>query len=85
MKTTIEGFEDSGVSLPADKRPRAKAINDRITDLGQKFEKEPARRRDQGAVLVEDLAGVPEASGRTRRATPRAIVLLGLDYPIYFP
>jgi thimet oligopeptidase len=39
LKTTLEGFEDAGVSLPAAQRARAKALNDRIDQLGQTFDK----------------------------------------------
>ena len=35
----LESFEDSGVSLPKEKRARAKEIADRITVLGQEFAK----------------------------------------------
>jgi len=85
MKTTIEGFEDSGVSLPADKRPRAKAINDRITDLGQQFEKNLRDDATKVPFSVEDLAGVPEAVWKNAPRDAEGHVLLGLDYPTYFP
>src|SRR2546423_880805 len=85
LKSTIEGFEDSGVGLPADKRPRAKAINDRITELGQKFEKNLRDDATKVSFAVEDLAGVPEAVWKGAPRDAEGHVLLGLDYPIYFP
>src|SRR5687767_15541847 len=38
-KDLIEGFEDSGVTLPPDKRARAKAIADRIEQIRQDFDR----------------------------------------------
>jgi thimet oligopeptidase len=85
LKDTIEGFEDSGVALPADKRPRAKAISDRITDLGQQFEKNLRDDKTKVAYAVEDLAGVPESVWKSAPRDAEGHVLLGLDYPVYFP
>jgi thimet oligopeptidase len=39
-KDLVEGFEDSGVALPPDKRARAKAIADRIEAVRQEFERD---------------------------------------------
>jgi thimet oligopeptidase len=85
MKSTIEGFEDSGVSLPADKRPRAKAINDRITELGQQFEKNLRDDATKVPFAAEELAGVPDAVWKNAPRDAEGHVLLGLDYPTYFP
>src|SRR5688500_16432208 len=38
-KHLLEAFEDSGVSLPPDKRDRFKEISERLTELGQEFAK----------------------------------------------
>jgi len=85
LKSTIEGFEDSGVGLPADKRPRAKAINDRITELGQEFEKNLRDDATQVPFAVEDLAGVPEGVWKGAPRDAEGHVLLRLDYPVYIP
>ena len=85
LKTMIEGFEDDGVGLPADKRPRAKQINDRITDLGQQFNKNVRDDATKVPFKAEELAGVPEGAWKDAPRDAEGQVLLGLDYPIYFP
>ena len=81
----VDGFEDSGVGLPTEKRARAKALNDQIAALGQQFEQ---RIRDAGikvAFAPEELAGVPETVWRDKPRDDAGRVLLGLDSPTYVP
>ena len=85
VKTTLEGFEDSGVSLPAEQRKRAKAIQDRITELAQTFDK---NIRDEGtkvAFTEAELKGVPESVWKDAKRDAEGRVLLGLDYPTSQP
>jgi thimet oligopeptidase len=73
------------VSLPPDKRARAKAINDRITELGQQFDK---NIRDQNIQLVfteAELKGVPAGVWTNAKRDAEGRVLLGVDYPTYVP
>jgi thimet oligopeptidase len=82
-KTLLEEFEDAGVGLPATERRRAKAINDRITALGQAFDK---NIRDANVLLPftpDELRGVPEAQWRKARRDDQGRVLLGIDAPTY--
>jgi thimet oligopeptidase len=85
VRLAIEGFEDAGVALPADKRPRAKQLNDRITELGQQFDKNIRDDETKVAFSVEELAGVPEAVWKDKPRDDGGRVLLGLDYPTYLP
>jgi thimet oligopeptidase len=83
IKTLLEEFEDAGVSLPPTERSRAKQINDRITALGQAFDK---NIRDANVLLpftTEALRGVPEAQWRNARRDDQGRVLLGIDAPTY--
>ena len=85
LKNTLEGFEDAGVSLRPDKRARAKAINDRVTELGQQFDK---NIRDANVLLPfteAELKGVPEGVWKDAKRDAQGRVLLGLDYPTYVP
>jgi thimet oligopeptidase len=85
LKTTLEGFEDAGVSLPAGPRARAKAILDRVNELSQIFDK---NIRDEGVLLAfteAELAGVPEAVWKNNKRDPQGRVQLGLDSPTYTP
>ncbi len=82
-KTLLEEFEDAGVSLPPDQRRRAKQINDRVTALGQMFDK---NIRDANVLLpftVDELRGVPQAQWRNARRDDQGRVLLGIDAPTY--
>ena len=85
LKTTLEGFEDAGVSLPPDKRARAKAINDRITELGQQFDKNIRDQNIQLAFTEAELKGVPEGVWKNAKRDGEGRVLLGVDYPTYVP
>jgi len=83
LRLTLEGFEDSGVTLPADKRPRAKALSDRITELGLKFEQNVRDDPTQVAFTLEELAGVPDTAWKGARRDDNGRVMLGIDYPTY--
>jgi len=85
LKQTLEGFEDSGVALPPHLRPRAKQISDRITELGQQFQKALRDDATRIAFAVEELAGVPEGVWKNAARDAEGHVLLGFDYPVYFP
>jgi thimet oligopeptidase len=85
VKTTLEAFEDAGVSLPAAKRARAKAINDRITELGQVFDKNIRDEKTELAFMQAELEGVPEGVVNNAKRDPQGRLLLGLDYPTYTP
>lgn len=60
-KDLIEGFEDSGVTLPARKRERAKEIFDKLAELVQVFERNI--RDDPTRVIFkpEEMEGLPES------------------------
>ncbi len=84
-QTLLEGFDDAGVGLPPVQRAQAKQLNDRISELGQAFDRNIRDAKVQLAVTEADLAGVPAAvwQGAQRDADGR--LLLGLDYPTYGP
>jgi thimet oligopeptidase len=65
--------------------PARQAIQDRITELRQQFDKNVRDDSTKVAVHASRAGGVPRASGRTSRATTPGRVLLGLDYPTYLP
>ncbi len=85
LRITLEGFEDSGVGLPAEQRARAKAISDRITDLAQQFQKNVRDDNTQVAFTEAELRGVPEAVWKGAKRDAEGRVLLSLAYPNYFP
>jgi len=83
LKTLREDFEDAGVSLPPAQRKRAKEINDRVTALGQEFDRNIRDANTQLAFSVEQLRGVPEAMWRSAKRDDQGHVLLGTDIPTY--
>ena len=85
LRRAIEGFEDAGVGLPKAQRPRAKQIQDRITELGQQFDQTIRDDKTKVALTVDELAGVPEAVWKDKPRDDAGRVLLGLDYPSYLP
>jgi thimet oligopeptidase len=80
-----QGFEDSGVSLPIDKRTRAKAIIEEITKHAKDFEKNV--REDKTRVLLkpDELKGVPDNVYKDVKPSADGLLSLGLDYPTYLP
>ena len=82
-KNLIEGYEDSGVTLPADKRARAKEISTRLEQIRQAFERgireDPTKLRYTAA----DLAGVPQSFLASRKAEADGTWLLKPDAPTY--
>jgi len=82
-KTLLEEFEDAGVSLPPVQRRRAKEINDRITALGQEFDKNIRDANVLLAFTTDELRGVPEAQWRNAKRDDQGRVLLGIDAPTY--
>ncbi len=84
-KTTLEGFEDAGVSLPPTQRQRAKAIQDRINELGQQFDKHIRDENIKLAFTEAELKGVPEGVLKAAQRDAEGRLLLGMDSPTYVP
>ncbi len=85
LRLTLESFEDSGVSLTKDKRARAKAIVDRVTELDQQFSKNIRDENVRVAFSEAELAGVPDNVWKSAKRDDQGRVLLGLDYPTSVP
>ncbi len=84
-KSALEGFEDAGVSLPPAQRARAKAISDRIDQLGQAFDKNIRDDATRLAFTEAELKGVPDNVWKNAPRDDQGRVLLGLDYPSSLP
>jgi thimet oligopeptidase len=75
-KDLVEGFEDSGVALPPDKRARAKEIFDKLEELRQAFDRNIRDDPTRVTFTAAEMEGMPDslpegAPGRrwTRTAT----------------
>ena len=82
-KNLTEGFEDSGVALPPEKRARAKEIATRLEQLRQAFER--AVRDDATTVRFTpaELAGVPKSFLESRKPEADGSYVLKPDPPTY--
>ncbi len=84
-KDLVEGFEDSGVALPPEKRARAKAIFDKLEELRQAFDRDIRDDPTRVVFKPEEMAGLPEAYLKARKKDADGNYVLALDYPSYFP
>ena len=84
-KDLVEGFEDSGVTLTADKRSRAKEIFDKLEELRQVFDRNV--RDDPTTVVMKpaEMEGMPESYIAARKKDADGNYVLSLDYPEYYP
>lgn len=83
-KDLIEGFEDSGVALPKDKRERVKAINERIAVLSQEFAKNIRDNTTKLTFTLAEAKGLPQ-SYIDRTKDGKGNIVVGFDYPDYVP
>jgi thimet oligopeptidase len=86
-KDLLEGFEDSGVALPPDKRKRAKEIFDRLEELRQEFERSIREDPTKVTFTPAELEGLPDSyvKAQEKKKDASGNYVLGLDYPSYFP
>ncbi|MFG5408414.1 M3 family metallopeptidase [Piscinibacter sakaiensis] len=83
LQETIDNFVDAGVGLPDAPRQRAKALNDRMTEVGQVFAKNVRDDATRVPYTQDELAGVPEAGWKDRPRDEQGRVLMGLDGPSF--
>ena len=81
----LEGFEDSGVALPPQKRARAREIFARLTELAQKFGRNV--REDPTRVVMKpaEMEGMTEAYLKAQKRDAEGNYVLGLENPAYIP
>ncbi|HET9578512.1 MAG TPA: M3 family metallopeptidase [Usitatibacter sp.] len=86
-KDLIEGFEDSGVALPPDKRARAKEIFDKLEELRQVYDRNVRDDPTRVTFTPAEMEGMPEqylkAHADTRDKDGNYV--LTLKYPSYVP
>ncbi|HEX4511072.1 MAG TPA: M3 family metallopeptidase [Burkholderiaceae bacterium] len=83
-QVALEGFEDSGVSLPPAKRGNAKDITDKLAELTQAFERNIVDSRVHASYAPPELKGVPESLWKDRARDAEGRITLGVDDPTYF-
>ena len=84
-KHLLESFEDSGVSLPPEKRQRFKEISDRLTELGQEFARNIRENATRLTFTPEECRGLPQSWLDRVPRDEQGNVVVGFDYPDYVP
>ena len=84
-KQLMEAFEDSGVSLPAEKRDRFKEISERLTELGQEFAKNIRENETRLRFTIDECRGMPQSWLDRVPRDEDGNVVVGFDYPDYVP
>lgn len=84
-KDLMEEFEDSGISLPADKRQRFKEISERLTELGQEFARNIRENETRLTFTPEECEGMPQSYLDRVPRDEAGNIVLGFDYPDYVP
>ena len=84
-KDVIEGFEDSGVALPPEKRARMKAILQRLEEIRQTFDRNIRDNKTRLAFSPDELRGLPASYLEKARRDDKGDYLLGFEYPEYEP
>ena len=80
-QSILDDFEERGVSLPAAKRERAKAIFERLDKLSQDFSRNVRDTKTQLAFSDAALQGVLPSALNGRAKDAEGNYLFGLDYP----
>jgi thimet oligopeptidase len=84
QRDLLDGFEDSGVSLPAEKRQKVKELDNRITVLSQEFSKNIRDNTTKLTFTLAEAKGLPE-SYIARTKDGQGNIVVGFDYPDYVP
>lgn len=85
QKDLLEAFEDSGVSLPPEKRARFREISDRLTELDQEFARNVRENEERLRFTQEEVAGLPQSWLERMTRDDAGHYLVGFDYPDYVP
>ena len=84
-KDLVESFEDTGVTLPAERRARTKAIAERITALYQEFSRNLRDNQSRMAFTADEMRGLPEPFLSRQPRDEQGRYLLSFDYPDFNP
>ena len=85
QKDLLEAFEDSGVSLPSEKRQRFREVSERLTELAQEFSKNIRENKTVLHFTPDECTGLPESYLERMTRDSSGNVVVGFDYPDYVP
>lgn len=81
----LEGFEDTGASLPEDKRTRVKAVSDELSVLGLAFQKAVNEDTTKLTITEAEAQGMSADWLKARQRDDAGRLVLGMDYPTVVP
>ena len=81
----IEAFEDTGVTLPLEKRARAKQIQDELITLELQFGANVNDVTTTVPVTPAETTGLPDSLLGSLQRDVRGDYLISLDFPVYEP
>jgi len=81
----IEAFEDTGVSLPPEKRARMKEILKRMEELRLEYERNVRDNKTKVSFAAAEMKGLPEDYLAKAKKDEQGNYLLGYAYPEYEP
>lgn len=84
LKDTLRDFEQNGLGLPEEEREEVREIQDRLSELGVKFESNISSYKDHLIVSHEEMEGLPE-DYKSSRKQEDGTYKIDLTYPSYFP
>lgn len=84
-KDLLEGFEDSGVTLPEEQRKRVREIAEEIERLNQEFDRRIRENDETVRFTAEELEGLPPEFVQRLERESDGSVRLTYDYPDYGP
>ena len=84
-KHLLEAFEDSGVSLPVEKRERFKEMSERLTELGQEFARNVRENATRLTFTLDECRGLPQSWMDRQPRDEQGNIVVGFDYPDYVP
>jgi thimet oligopeptidase len=81
----LYSFDDTGVSLPPEKRARMKEILDKLGELSQEFARNIRDNNQKLTFTPTELQGMPAAYLARAKRDDKGNYLLGFEYPDYKP
>jgi thimet oligopeptidase len=84
-KDLLESFEDSGVSLPEERRRRVREIFEQIEKLSQEFDRNIRENETRLRFSPEEYEGLPDAWLQERDRDENGAITVGFDSPDYVP
>ena len=84
-KDLLEAFEDSGVSLPEERRQRFKEISERLTELAQDFARNIRENTTVLRFTPSECEGLPASYLERMQNDAEGNIVVGFDYPDYLP